>query len=231
MDSTPAPDDGRGALPLHLLRLVSQGLPVGGFSYSRGLEAAVSAGWVSDEPTARHWILGTLQTNVAQLDGALFWRMATALEAGDQERFRSANDWLAASRESREFQREDRRLGEALLRLLADLEVPAARRYQGGALTYAAAFALAAHHWRVAPIAALRGLLWVYAEGQVNAAIRLVPLGHTAGQRILIAAVEAIERAVDRVRSISDDEIGNLAPALAMASAWHETQYSRLFQS
>lgn len=231
MDATPAPDDGRGALPLHLLRLVSQGLPVGGFSYSRGLEAAVAAGWVSDETTARDWILGTLQANLAQLDGALFWRMATALEAGDQERFRSANAWLAAGRESREFQREDKRLGEALLRLLAALEVPAAQQHQGDELTFPAAFALAAHHWRVAPIAALRGLLWIYAEGQANAAIRLVPLGHTAGQRILIAAVEAIELAAARASSIGDDEVGNLAPALAMASAWHETQYSRLFQS
>jgi len=231
MDATPALDGGRDVLPLHLLRLVSQGLPIGGFSYSRGLEAAVHAGWVSDERTARDWILGTLQANIAQLDGALFWRMATALEAGDEERFRWTDAWLAAGRESLEFQREDRRLGEALLRLLADLEVPAAGRYQPGQLTYCAAFALAAHHWRIAPLSALKGLMWVYAEGQVMAAIRLVPLGQTAGQRILIAAVDAIERASERARSISDDEIGNLAPALAMASAWHETQYSRLFQS
>ncbi|MBI0432296.1 urease accessory protein UreF [Roseomonas sp. KE0001] len=220
-----------GTVPLHLLRLVSQGLPIGGFSYSRGLEAAVSAGWVSDEQAARDWILGTLRANVAQLDGALFWRMATALEADDREGFGSANAWLMAARESREFRLEDRRLGEALLRLLDDLEVPAAQRYRDQALTYPAAFALAAHHWRIAPASALRGLLWVYAEGQVMAAIRLVPLGHTAGQRILIGAVEAIEQAAGRAQSVSDDEIGTLSPALAMASAWHETQYSRLFQS
>lgn len=218
-------------MPLHLLRLVSQGLPVGGFSYSRGLEAAVHAGWVSDEKTTRDWILGTLQANVAQLDGALFWRMATALETGDHERFQWANAWLAAGRESREFQREDKRLGEALLRLLVDLDVPAARQYQGCDLTYCAAFALAANHWRLTPNSALRGLMWVYVEGQVTAAIRLVPLGHTAGQRILIGAVDAIEQASARAGSISDGDIGNLAPALAMASAWHETQYSRLFQS
>jgi urease accessory protein len=227
MDDAPA----SSGLPLHLLRLVSQGLPIGGFSYSRGLEAAVHAGWVANEAAARDWILGTLRANVAQLDGALFWRMATALEAGDKERFRAANAWLAAGRESREFQREDRRQGEALLRLLADLDVPAARGEQGEALTYAAAFAVAGHHWRIAPEAALKGLLWVYVEGQVTAAIKLVPLGHTAGQRLLIEAAPAIEEAATRARSLPDDEVGNLAPALAMASAWHETQYSRLFQS
>lgn len=218
-------------VPLHLLRLVSQGLPVGGFSYSRGLEAAVQAGWVGDEATARDWILGTLRATIAPLDGALFWRMATALEDGDEERFRAANGWLAAGRESREFQREDRRQGEALLRLLVDLGVPGARNREDCGLTYAAAFALAGHHWRIAPEAALKGLLWVYAEGQVTAAIRLVPLGQTAGQRILIEAVTAIDEAAAHARSLGDDEIGNLAPALAMASAWHETQYSRLFQS
>lgn len=231
MGDAPASSGDQASIPLHLLRLVSQGLPVGGFSYSRGLEAAVHAGWVTNEANARDWILGTLRTTVAQLDGALFWRMATALEEGDQERFLMANAWLAAGRESREFQREDKRQGETLLRLLADLDVPAARQHAGHALTFAAAFALAGHHWRIAPDAALKGLLWVYAEGQVTAAIKLVPLGHTAGQRLLIEATTVIDEAADRVRSLRDDEVGNLAPALAMASAWHETQYSRLFQS
>ncbi|CAH1667071.1 Urease accessory protein UreF 2 [Hyphomicrobiales bacterium] len=231
MDATPDAGQSRQTMPLHLLRLVSQGLPVGGFSYSRGLEAAVLAGWVHDEKTARDWILGTLRTNVAQLDGALFWRMAQALGAGDGERFRAANAWLAAGRESREFQLEDRRLGEALLRLLVDLELPAASAHGDDALTFAGTFALATHHWRIAPAAALNGLLWIYVEGQVNAAIRLVPLGHTAGQRILVEAADAIEQAGLHASTIADDEIGSLSPALAMASAWHETQYSRLFQS
>jgi urease accessory protein len=231
MNALPDPDRDRETMPLHLLRLVSQGLPVGGFSYSRGLEAAVQAAWVRDEATARDWILGTLRTNVTQLDGALFWRMANALEAGDRERFRAADAWLAAGRESREFQLEGRRLGAALLRLLVDLEIPAARSHGDCELTFSGAFALATHHWRIAPVAALRGLMWIYVEGQVNAAIRLVPLGHTAGQRILVEAVGAIEHAGIRARSISDSDIGSLSPALAMASAWHETQYSRLFQS
>lgn len=231
MDAALELDHSRQALPLHLLRLVSQGLPVGGFSYSRGLEAAVHAGWVRDGLTARDWILGTLLANVAQLDGALFWRMAQAMEAGAHDRFRMANARLAAGRESREFQLEDRRLAEALMRLLDDLGVPAIPSCRTRELTFAGAFALAAHHWRIAPAAGLSGLLWIYVEGQVNAAMRLVPLGHTAGQRILIEAVEAIERAGARARAIRDHEIGSLSPALAMASAWHETQYSRLFQS
>ena len=124
-----------------------------------------------------------------------------------------------------------RRMGEALLRLLADLEVPHAQKYLGQPLTYPAAFAIAAHHWNVSPAAALKGLMWTIVEGQVAALLRLVKLGHTAGQRILISAVPVIERAVATARALEDDEIGNVSVAMAMASAWHETQYSRLFRS
>ena len=221
--------EGEG-LPLHLLRLVSQGLPVGGFSYSRGIEAAVQAGWIGDEAGARDWILGLLQSSVAPLDGALFWRMMQALEAGDRARFLALDAWLAAGRESAEFQREDRRTGAALLRLLRALDLPGARGLEED-LSFAAAFAIAAQHWRIPPVAALEGLLWIGVEGQVTAAIRLVPLGQTAAQRILIAAAEPIARAARHASTLSEEEIGSLAPALAMASAWHETQYSRLFQS
>ncbi len=236
-------------LPLHLLRLVSQSLPVGAFSYSRGLEAAVHAGWVHDETTTRDWIFGTLEHSYAVFDGALFLRMMAALERGDRAGFAALDAWLAAGRESRELQQEDRRMGEAMLRLLADLEVPLARELareyvaarpgqppcpggsRRGGLSWTAAFAIAAWHWRIPATQALSGLIWSAAEAQVAAAIRLVPLGHTAGQRILIAAPEMITRAVARAGDAGDDEIGNVSVALAMASAWHENQYSRLFRS
>lgn len=231
MDSSSASFGGGDTAPLHLLRLVSQTLPIGGFSYSKGLESAILAGWVTDEVSARAWIVGVLQSSFAQLDGALFLRLAAALADGDEQRFLTADAWLAASRESREFQMEDRRLGQALLRLLADLDVPKTADARAGQMTFAAAFAIAAHHWRIPPMVGLQGLMWIFVEGQVTAAIRLVPLGHTAGQRILVHAVESIELAAAHAASIADDDIGNLAPALAMASAWHETQYSRLFQS
>lgn len=223
--------DGPGVLPLHLLRLTSPGLPVGAFSYSRGLEWAVHSGAVSDEAGARDWILGTLEHSYAALDGALFWRMTHALKEDDGERFLALDAWLAAGRESRELALEDKRMGEALLRLLLDLEVPLAQRDPGRAVTYPAMFAIAAHHWRVAPADALKGLMWSVVESQVAAAIRLGTLGHTAGQRILIAAVQVIERAAENAASLRDDDIGNVAPRMAMASAWHETQYSRLFRS
>ncbi|UFX48292.1 urease accessory protein UreF [Bradyrhizobium sp. 41S5] len=218
-------------LSLHLLRLVSPSQPVGGFSYSRGLEWVVHTGTVRNEQTASAWILGLLEHSYATLDGALFWRMMHALQAGSRQLFLDANAWLAASRESRELELEDLRMSESLLHLLAELGVGCARDYCDRRLTYPAAFAVAANHWNIPPADALRGLMWTVVEGQVAAAIRLVPLGHTAGQRILIDSTSTIERAFRRAATLTDDEIGNLAPAMAMASAWHESQYSRLFRS
>lgn len=216
---------------LHLLRLVSMSLPVGGFSYSRGLETAVHLEWVRDEDSAAEWIFGVLQSSFATLDGALFWRMITALDAGDCERFLHADAWLAASRETRELQTEDRRQGEALMRLLTDLSVPSALELRHQTRTFAGAFSLAASHWRVSPSHALPGLLWIFVEAQVMSAVRLVPLGQTAGQQLLIAAAGPIRHAAATARTLLDEHIGATAPALALASAWHETQYNRLYQS
>lgn len=225
------PDNAPGTLPIHLLRLVSPSQPVGAFAYSRALEWVVQAGVVRDEATAAAWILGIVEHSYAALDGALFWRMVHSLTSNDRPGFLKADAWLAATRESREIELEDRQMGESLLRLLRDLDVPAAHALADRRVTYPGAFALAAVHWNVAPADALRGLIWSVIESQVAAAIRLVPLGHTAGQRILILSVPVIERAAQKAMSLGDDEIGNSAPAMAMASAHHETQYSRLFRS
>lgn len=217
--------------PLHLFRLASPSLPVGGFSYSRGLESAVDRGWVHDERSAQEWILGVLEHIYAALDAPLFVRMMTALAADDREAFLRSDTWLKASRESEELQLEDLRMGAALQRLLRDLAVPTAANYADRDLSYPAAFALASHHWNIATPQALQTLMWSALEAQVTAAMRLVPLGQTSGQRMMIEAVETIARGAARAVHLSDDEIGNTAPMLAMASAWHEVQYSRLFRS
>ncbi|MGV6874287.1 urease accessory protein UreF [Pseudochelatococcus sp. B33] len=217
--------------PIHLLRLVSPTLPTGAFSYSRGLESAVHHGWVTNEAQAAAWIYGTLEHSFARIDGPLFLCMTAALRRGDADAFVVADDWVQASRESRELQMEDRLMGDALRRLLVDLDIAAVRPFRERAISFPAGFALAAHHWRIEPRAALTGLLWMVVEGQVSAAIRLVPLGQTTGQRILIGAVDVIGHCARIAESTPDDEIGNTAVGMAMASAWHEHQHSRLFRS
>ncbi len=92
-------------------------------------------------------------------------------------------------------------------------------------------FALAARRWNVPLAAAAQGFAFAWAEAQVSAAVRVIPLGQSAGQRILAAAAATIPGAVARALSLPPDEIGAASPRLALASAWHETQYSRLFRS
>ncbi|RTL51670.1 MAG: urease accessory protein UreF [Bradyrhizobiaceae bacterium] len=220
-----------GEFPLHLFRLASPSLPVGAFSYSRGLESVIERGWVNDEQSAQDWILGVLEHIYAALDGPLFVRMMAALADDDRDVFLRNDMWLRAARESAELQLEDLRMGMALQRLLRDLDIPAAAIYADRDLSYPAAFAIAAHHGNVPCSQALHALMWSALEAQVAAAMRLVPLGQTSGQRIMIKSVDVMTRCAARALELTDDEIGNTAPSLAMASAWHEVQYTRLFRS
>jgi len=215
-----------------LLRLVSPALPIGAFAYSRGLEQAVTRGWVRDEASAERWIIGLLQHSLCNLDGSLLVRIERALAAHDVP---DAMRWIAisrASRESRELLLEDEQTGRALLKLLADLDVPhAAGLLATHSFSLVAGFAVAGRHHGIAIADLLAGLFYAACESQTGAAVRLVPLGQTSGQRILSSALCAIPACVEHALGVADDDIGSLMPALALGSAWHETQYSRLFRS
>ncbi|MEJ2646043.1 MAG: urease accessory protein UreF [Gammaproteobacteria bacterium] len=224
-----APD--RTAL-LRLLQLASPTLPVGAYAYSQGLEYAVHAGWVADEGDARDWILGLLEHNLANLDIPVLARLLEAWQQGDRADVLRWTRFLWAGRESAELRAEDRALGVALARLLADLGVAEARSWAGADLaTYATLFALAAVAWKIPPTDAAAGYLWAWCENQVAAAIKLVPLGQTAGQRILCLCAERIPALAARGLSLGESHIGSAAPGVAIASARHETQYTRLFRS
>jgi urease accessory protein len=214
------------------MRLVSPALPIGAFAYSRGLENAVARGWVHDEASAERWIVGLLSHSLSNLDGPLLVRIERALSQHDVQ---AVLRWVAlsrASRESRELVLEDEQMGRALLRLLCDLDVPHAKGlYATQSFSLVAGFAVAGLFHRVTIRDLLAGLFYAACESQTQAAVRLIPLGQTAGQRILSSALRAIPACVAHALEAEDDDIGNLAPALALGSAWHETQYSRLFRS
>jgi urease accessory protein len=221
---------------LRLLHLCSPALPIGAFAYSQGLEPATSAGWVRDEESARLWIVGLLGSQLATLDLAVLARLHDAWGEGETAAPPAAvatwSAFLLASRPSAELQAEERHLGGALARVVAGLGLPEAAAWTARAdVTYAAVFALAARRWSVPLPAAANGFAFAWAEAQVSAAVRLVPLGQSAGQRVLAAAAAAIPGAVARALALPADEIGAASPRLAVASAWHETQYSRLYRS
>ncbi|MDQ2695093.1 MAG: urease accessory protein UreF [Pseudomonadota bacterium] len=231
---TPIPTDGviDGPALLRLLQLASPALPVGAYAYSQGLESAVERGWVKDESTAGQWILGLLGHPLTWLDVPLLARLHHAWAAGDDAAVNHWNGWLFASREAAELQAEDHHLGGALARLLADLGLVRAQPWRSAPQAcFATLFALAAVEWGVPCRAAATGYVWAWCENQAMAATRLVPLGQTAGQRILSRAMPEITAAVDRGLALDDDDLGFAAPGLALAGMLHETQYSRLFRS
>ena len=217
---------------LKLLRLTSPSLPIGGYSYSQGLEFAVSSGWVHDASSASDWIQGLLKNSLVNLDLPILKRLYQSWQESDLEKVAYWNDFILASRDSHELQEEDRQLGKALARLLVDLELEDAKDFLkppcGGFLTL---YSLAVVKWNISLNDAASGFLWMWSENQVLCAIKLIPLGQTDGQKILSALIETISQVIERGLNLSDDDIGYTALGQGIASALHETQYTRLFRS
>lgn len=219
------------ALPLaRLLQLASPALPVGAYSYSQGLEAAVEAGCVRDAAGARQWIADVLEFSVLRMEAPMLLRLHDAWRAEDARAAARWNLLFLASRESAELRAETVQMGYSLARLLAELG-EAGGPDAWAETSFPAAFAFAAARWNVAPQEALVAYLWSWAENQVMAAIKTVPLGQTDGQRMLLGLGDHIEAAAARAATLDDETLGNFAPGLAVLSARHETQYSRLFRS
>ena len=214
-----------------LWQLISPTLPIGAFTCSQGLEYAVEAGWVTDERAAQDWILGLATEVLCRLDLPLLARMYRAWKGGSCEAALAWNERLLASRASRELLQEDLNLGEALLRLLPELEIPVPEELRHGPTAYAMAFALATARSGVALRPVLAGYVWAWGENQVAAAIKLVPLGQSAGQRILLQLGHALDGLVERALGCEDADLGMTAPGLGIACARHETQHTRLFRS
>lgn len=215
---------------VRLMWLVSPALPIGGYAYSRGLELAVSAGWVHDGDSARSWIAGVLERQVATLDGPLLARLHAAFTAGDAAAALHWNELLCAARETAETALEERQLGLALARVLVDAGIAEAASWRtlGG---HATLFALACVHWGVSAADAVLAYLFAFAEAQVTTAIKLVPLGQSAGQRVLAGLLERLEELSARALALPDSDLGAYTPGMTMASALHETLYARLFRS
>lgn len=224
---------------LRLMQLASPALPVGAFAYSQGLESGVQ--WsmdrgpdqgVGDEAAAASWIFGVMEHGLARLDLPILARMRQAWERGDEDAVERWSARLYASRETDELRREELQTGGALARLLRDLGLTEAEPWVARARrTFAALFALAGARWEIEAEPLCAALAYAWAENQVAVAIKLVPLGQTAGQRILSEAARRIPEAVALGLALEDDDIGGTAPGQVMASARHETQTTRLFRS
>jgi urease accessory protein len=229
-----APPSGADTSLLQLMWLASQALPIGGFAYSECLEAAVDTARVATESEATEWLLDQLHLSLARSDLAVLAQAIPAWQRGDAAEIAKLNAWVLQTRESSELRAQAEQMGRSLLEWLRNHTT--ARTAQIDTLaalqpTYPMAFALAAS----ATQASLRNCLLTYAfgwaENMVQAAIKSVPLGQSAGQRILSALTANIPAAVDHALALADDERQAFSPMLAILSAQHEVQYSRLFRS
>ena len=220
---------------LHLLQLCSPSLPVGAYSYSQGLEAAMESGHVRDEASARAWIADMLDEVVARFEAPVSWRLLQAFAARDADAVAYWTAFFLASRDSAEFRAETVQMGYSLGKLLPELAPQASDMLALLAtqpeIPFPTALAAAAVALDVPAEEALLGMLFSWAENQVLACVKSVPLGQVAGQRLLLSLRPQIEHAADIASTLADDELSNWSPGLSVLSMQHEVQYSRLYRS
>lgn len=234
-DRAPAAAPTSAATLLQLMWLASPALPVGAFSYSEGLEAAVEAGLLADEAAVARWLVDQLHLSVVRSELAIVVAALAAWRCGDLATVAELNDWVTQTRETHELCRQTQQTGRSLAAWLSQRGPVDARVAALAALspapTWPVAFALAAAQTAASAQETGLSFAFAWAENQVQAAVKAVPLGQSAGQRVLAALVEALPSAVEQALQQSPHARQAFTPMLAILSSQHEAQYSRLFRS
>ncbi|QZZ19114.1 urease accessory protein UreF [Leptothermofonsia sichuanensis E412] len=221
---------------LRLLQLVSPGLPVGAYSYSEGLEFLVQVGKIQDEEGLEQWLIQELRYGAARLDAAVMVRSYRSLKLGDFEAVCRWNRWLSATRETEELRSQNWQMGRSLLRLFLDLQPGDMEGQWFGVLkregcNFAIAFGVVAAEWGIDLRSAVLGYLHSWVTNLVGAGVKLIPLGQTTGQQLILSLNPELERATEEVLNLVDGDLCSCGWGLTLASMSHETQYSRLFRS
>jgi urease accessory protein len=218
---------------LAILQLASPALPVGAYSYSEGLEMLVENGTITNLENLQDWLKFELSYGSIRLDAAVIVRGFNAAKMDDMEALKRWNLWLSAARDTEELRAASWQMGRSLMQLLGKLEpemLPLihAVGYPGN---YAIAFAMACAHWHINIQAALLAYLHSWANNLITAGIKLIPLGQTVGQELLLSLQPLLTSTVGEILTMEDDDLGCCSWGLSLASMQHETQYTRLFRS
>lgn len=218
---------------LQLIQLASPALPVGAYSYSEGLETLVHTAVLTNAERLEHWLTQELQHGAVRVEAGVMVRAYQAAIAANYAELAAWNQWLSAFRETEELREQSWQMGRSLVRLLQELapDLNAAIAACGEQVHFAIAFALAAAHWQIDSNAMLLGYLHSWATNLVNAGIKLIPLGQTVGQKLLLRLHPMLEETAAVALTLSDSQLECCSWGLAIASMNHETLYSRLFRS
>lgn len=213
-----------------LLQLASPTLPVGAYSYSEGLEALADK--ITSAASLDHWLRQELRYGAVRLEAAVMIRAYGSSLAQDFLALTDWNRWLSATRETEELRSQSWQMGRSLLRLIQDLqenEITTLLLKQD--CNFAIAFGTVAARWQIDEQSATIGYLHSWATNLIGAGIKLIPLGQTAGQRLLLELDEELDRATQEILTLQDDDLSSCGWGLSLASMAHETLYSRLFRS
>ncbi len=218
-----------------LLQLASPMLPVGAYSYSQGLEWAIECGDVKDADTAKIWISDALHIYQAGFELPVLYRLYQAWASQDMPAVLEWDAFYQAGRDTSEALAETRQMGYSLCRLLNDLDampkdfLKSINGFRQPA--FSTIYSGVAQEWHISVSDVLHGFVWGWLENQVSAAMKAIPLGQVAGQKILLTLGYDLPSIVHQAMHLEDDSISNFNPLLTIAGCQHETQYSRLFRS
>lgn len=237
---TAMPSYSTGNALLCLLQLASPVLPVGAYSYSEGLETLVDTGTIKNEQSLKHWLEQELRYGAIRIEAAVMVRAYQVAQLGDTEALGYWNNWLSALRETEELRQQSWQMGRSLIRLLLELQPLETRKNAslqslanaaGLPCNFAIAFGIAAANWQIDVPAALLGYLHSWATNLITTGVKLIPLGQTAGQQLLLKLNPHLICATGEILALEDDDLNSCSWGLSLASMGHETQYTRLFRS
>lgn len=215
---------------LGLLQLASPALPVGAYSYSEGLEQLTNTGR-HNQISLQHWLVQELNCGAVRLEAAVMLRAYQTASRQDYQTLNYWNHWLSAAKETAELRQQSWQMGRSLIRLLQEIQPQSKASECASPCNFAIAFGLAAAHWQINPEAACLGYLHSWATNLINAGVKLIPLGQTAGQQLLLNLHPNLNEATIEIMLLQDDQLDSCGWGLALASMAHETQYTRLFRS
>ena len=218
---------------LTTLQLSSPALPIGGFAYSQGLEWAIETRTVHDYGSAQSWITDMLHFSLGRQELVLWRACHQAVATNDVQRLVMLNTRIYALKETAELRQETAQMGQSLARLFSIWEDAAglSEIALSQPWTYPAAHAALCASAGLDEHTGMTSFAWSWCENQVLTAIKHVPLGQTEGQRLLQGLHADLQAAVQTAQGLDLDRMGSALLGLAIASARHETQYSRLFRS